>query len=242
MTQNMQYLNSSLNITQKGIYKWDTSFSFMGTANHEYDLAVGINGIPGIYSHAHRKIGTGNDVGNAGSTGLLDLQKGDIITLMIEDHTDTGNVYMDTGSLTLTKINEDNPTNISIQYSTDNTTWNDIHYLLINENIGIQPILLNTTTYYFRGKNSSCNYTYINTTTHEGGAETVNDAIVIIAITLIFIYLVLYKKNRLLGNIGYLGTGISVLLYDTTTIIDVSGLIITSGAIISLIYDLFRKA
>lgn len=60
---------------------------------------------------------------------------------------------------------------------------------------------------------------------------------VLIAIGLIFSYLVLYKKDKLIGNIAFLILGIATLALSTSATEGTVGIIILLGSIANTIYD-----
>lgn len=66
----------------------------------------------------------------------------------------------------------------------------------------------------------------------------ISDEIFIIAVGIAFSYLVLYKKNRILGNIGMAGCGIAMMAFSTGNTHSAIGLIILLGSILNTIYDL----
>ena len=74
-----------LNVSQAGLYKIDYGISFKGGNNQLYGMAIGINGIAQQNRcYAHRTT-TSNAVGNVGSSCIMNLTKGNRITLMIAD-------------------------------------------------------------------------------------------------------------------------------------------------------------
>lgn len=67
-----------------------------------------------------------------------------------------------------------------------------------------------------------------------------SDSIAIVTLVTMFLYLVVYKKNKLTGNLGFIITGIAILSIDNTnTVQNVAGLIMTIGGIVSILYDIF---
>ena len=77
--------NSKLISQVEGSYHIDYSVSFSGSANSEIGFTVGIGGQEQPQTHSHRKIGTGGDLGNTGGTGIITVNVGDEITLMVRD-------------------------------------------------------------------------------------------------------------------------------------------------------------
>ena len=69
---------------------------------------------------------------------------------------------------------------------------------------------------------------------------SVDNATFMIAIGFFFIYFILYKTNRLMGNIGYLGLGLGTYMSQSSNTGKMIGLIIFVGSIIKLIYDLLK--
>ncbi len=85
LNNGFSFSSSKLTTLISGVYKADYSISFSGSANSEIGFDVGISGIEQNQTHAHRKIGTGGDIGNVGGTGIITLNAGDVITLMARD-------------------------------------------------------------------------------------------------------------------------------------------------------------
>ena len=79
------YLDSTLTIEKNGTYSINGGFSFTGSSNTEYHIALGVNGIRLNHCHAERKIGTGSDVGNAGFTCIDYFNVNDVLTVMVEN-------------------------------------------------------------------------------------------------------------------------------------------------------------
>ena len=77
--------NSKLTAQLSGLYRVDYSISFSGSANSEIGFSVGIGGVEQDQTHSHRTLGTGGDIGNAGGTGYIFLNQGDVVTLMARD-------------------------------------------------------------------------------------------------------------------------------------------------------------
>lgn len=70
---------------------------------------------------------------------------------------------------------------------------------------------------------------------------TIEENILLILVGFAFVYLVVYRKNHMLGNMGYIGLGLSIYLLENTTAVNALGLIVMFGAIASLIYDVTSK-
>lgn len=66
----------------------------------------------------------------------------------------------------------------------------------------------------------------------------VSDTTVLIGIGLIFIYLVVYRKNNLFGNLGYMGISLGVWYFTTTSTGKVVGLVMFFGSVINTVYDM----
>lgn len=77
--------NQSLTAQVSGVYEVTYDVSFADTANSQLGFNVGINGVPATFTHSDRKIGTGGDVGNTGGNGIIELNVGDVVTLMARD-------------------------------------------------------------------------------------------------------------------------------------------------------------
>ena len=69
----------------------------------------------------------------------------------------------------------------------------------------------------------------------------INNEMFVIAIGIMFSYLVLYPKNKLLGNIAYLVAGISLAYFNTGVIYTGVGILIVIGSIINAMYDILNK-
>lgn len=69
----------------------------------------------------------------------------------------------------------------------------------------------------------------------------VSNEIFILVTGIMFTYLVIYKKNRLIGNIAYIALGGLTLSYGTGNLTAGTGLIILIGSIINTLYDLIIK-
>jgi cytoskeletal protein CcmA (bactofilin family) len=84
-------VDGALTIIDSGMYKVDGTWSFSGTPNNEYHIAVAVNNEVKPECHAQRVIGSGGDVGDAGTTCLLRLSAGDYLNTQIENEDSTGN-------------------------------------------------------------------------------------------------------------------------------------------------------
>lgn len=69
----------------------------------------------------------------------------------------------------------------------------------------------------------------------------ISDEVFTIGLAILFIYLVIYRRNRLVGSILFMLTGVALASFTTGTINTSVGAIITIGSLISLIYSLFEK-
>ena len=80
--------NNTLQANFSGIYKIDYSVSIIGLPGADYGLTAGINGINqnNTYSHVNT---TSDAIFNAGAAGILSLNVGDNVTLMITDEEGT---------------------------------------------------------------------------------------------------------------------------------------------------------
>ena len=74
-------------IKHTGTYRIGASVSFGGNANQEYQMSILRNATSLTYCEAHRKMGTGGDVGNAGINCLYNLVQGDKLAIGIQDET-----------------------------------------------------------------------------------------------------------------------------------------------------------
>lgn len=62
---------------------------------------------------------------------------------------------------------------------------------------------------------------------------------ILVGLLLAFIYLVVYRKNRLMGNIFYILTGLGIMWKFTDA--QFVGLLIIIASVVSLLYDLFSE-
>jgi len=69
----------------------------------------------------------------------------------------------------------------------------------------------------------------------------VSDEIVAMTVGMMFIYLVLYRKNKLLGNIGYMGISIAMLVFSKNDIFSMIGIVMLLGSLANTIYDIVNK-
>lgn len=68
------------------------------------------------------------------------------------------------------------------------------------------------------------------------------DITVWMIIGFVFNYLIIYKKNRMFGNLGFLGLGILMLaILPADTLYAGIGIFIIIGSVISFAYDLTNK-
>ena len=66
----------------------------------------------------------------------------------------------------------------------------------------------------------------------------VSDTTVYIAIGIIFIYLIVYRKNKIFGNMGYVAISLAAWYYGDSDTEKVIGLVMFFGSLINMIYDL----
>lgn len=89
-----------------GKYKADYSVSFelsSGT-NDEFEMIISINDIPQNNTEIHRKIASSGDLGNAGSSGFIDLIFGDKITLQVKNKDASDNIGVHSANVNLLRI------------------------------------------------------------------------------------------------------------------------------------------
>lgn len=79
-------INNGVQANKTGLYKLDYSASFGGGAGGTYYLSIKINSDEHEPCRLYRKLGSGGDVGNAGSTCVFTLNKGDNITYVAADY------------------------------------------------------------------------------------------------------------------------------------------------------------
>lgn len=66
----------TITVADAGIYHVSFQVSYTGTTNGVYDLAVYWNSVQQDQVHIQRKIGTGSDVGSAGTSGHVNASSG----------------------------------------------------------------------------------------------------------------------------------------------------------------------
>lgn len=106
-TNNVTFQDSQeLKVLKAGKYSvyWAVSFSLASGNNKECEGRIGINGTAQAEGSAHRKIGASNDVGSMCGVAILDLSVDDLITIMVENGTDTTDLVIAHASLSLTQV------------------------------------------------------------------------------------------------------------------------------------------
>lgn len=78
--------SNGIQANKSGYYKLDYSVSFGGGAGSTYYVSATINGVEHTPCRLYRKLGTGGDVGNAGSTCIFYLSEGDNLSGVIADN------------------------------------------------------------------------------------------------------------------------------------------------------------
>lgn len=91
---NVLHTDGELTIQDPGTYKIDYSVSFSGSAGREIEFSVCKDGSRQPNTTCHRTLG-GNDTGNVGGTGIIDLQIGEVITLEVRNETDNANIVIE---------------------------------------------------------------------------------------------------------------------------------------------------
>lgn len=66
----------------------------------------------------------------------------------------------------------------------------------------------------------------------------VSDNVIIIILGFIFSYLVIYRSNKLFGNLAFAGVGLALISLGVTNIENAIGIIILLGSVMNAIYDL----
>lgn len=102
----VNYSNSKLIIDEAGVYAISSQFSFSDGANTEFHLGLGINGSRQDHCHTQRKVGTGGDMRSASFTCINSFNKGDIITVMIENVDNVNNPTIHSINLNIIKIGD----------------------------------------------------------------------------------------------------------------------------------------
>jgi len=72
--------------------------------NQEMQYSIQVNGAIQDNADAHRKIGTGGDVGHAGDTAFIDLAVGDIVELVVRNNDGTADLESFAGSVNIVRI------------------------------------------------------------------------------------------------------------------------------------------
>ena len=95
-----------ITVTKAGRYKidWSISFNMAAGANHEIEGRIGINGSAIAQGSEHRFIGTRTDTGNMGGRAILDLAASAVVSLMMENDTNTEDIVVDHANLTLVMV------------------------------------------------------------------------------------------------------------------------------------------
>jgi len=97
--------NNALVCLVAGLYKVDWSVSFGGAAaNQNFESGVSVNGAIQENTTAHRKVGTANDIGNMGGTGIVDLAVNDLVSVFILNQDGTNDATIDHVNLALIRI------------------------------------------------------------------------------------------------------------------------------------------
>jgi len=85
-----------------GVYKADWSLSnTTASANQEIEGAVGLNDARIASTSAHRKSLVGADTINMGGTGLLELDIGDLVQVVVRNETSASNIVVEHANLSL---------------------------------------------------------------------------------------------------------------------------------------------
>ena len=84
-THNVYFNGSALYINESGVYAAWHIESFSGAANTEFHLTLGVNGVAQQPCEAHRKLGTGGDVGSSSGMCMLKLDEGDYVIFQVEN-------------------------------------------------------------------------------------------------------------------------------------------------------------
>lgn len=112
-TNQFSFNGDYLEAQESGLYAVDWSISFSSSmANKEVSGAIGLWQAGGLseevlnQTHGHRKLGTANDIGNMGATGVIDVQVGDRITLTMRSETAGGafNAQLMAANLKIVKL------------------------------------------------------------------------------------------------------------------------------------------
>jgi hypothetical protein len=76
------FANNEITVNVTGIYDIRLSVSFSGTANSTWDFLIAVNGVATRFG-LQRKIGAGGDVGDTATYGSVELQAGDIVSVLV---------------------------------------------------------------------------------------------------------------------------------------------------------------
>ena len=102
--QNVDSTAGRLIVRDNGIYNVNYSVSFNGTAATVYHIAVHKNSVKQDNLSIERRIGTANDVGNAGGTGVLSLSVNDTLDLRVNSSGNSKNFIYTHINLSILKI------------------------------------------------------------------------------------------------------------------------------------------
>lgn len=98
--------NQNLTANKTGVYKVDYQSAGTGRNNHEYILAVCIDGVEQENTEVHKKMAAGGDIVTMSGTGIIEVTAGQKITLCIMDISGTGDGTYIASNLNLIKIGD----------------------------------------------------------------------------------------------------------------------------------------
>lgn len=87
-----------------GHYLANWSISFNDGTNNEYNGGIMVNGTALNSGRAHRKLGTGTDIGNFGATAIVNLNIDDNVSLAMSNESATTDAFVQHANMTLTYI------------------------------------------------------------------------------------------------------------------------------------------
>lgn len=104
---NTVFQNSrEIRVIDAGVYAvvWSISFTMSGGATQEVEGTIMVNAVADTSATAHRYIGTRTDTGNIGANGIVSLNAGDVVSMAVNNESDTNNVVVEHSSMTITRI------------------------------------------------------------------------------------------------------------------------------------------
>lgn len=98
------FSSGKLTANDPGIYSVMVSLASIGGNNKLYDYTIGINGIDQDNCHIRRKMSGGGDEGAIPISCLIDVEVGDVMTVMVENKNDATDVTITNMNLWMIRI------------------------------------------------------------------------------------------------------------------------------------------